>query len=95
MRTLALYAARMAAVASLDIANTLPVDVADEGAAEATLGARGGCWWGMEGLESGEMERCASSRWGGMGGTAGESGAEVGPNTGEKVGEGSEDSQLS
>lgn len=78
-RTLALYAARIAAVASFVMLNTL-AEV--EGAFDATL-------WGRD---------CGSSRRGGnepcIDGEAGGDAA-AGSKTGEKVGEGSDDSQLS
>lgn len=80
LRTLALYAARIAAVASLVMLNTLPDEA--EGAFERTLGAR-------------EWVRLASSRREGSVAVVGDIGTEEGPKTGENTGEGRDDSQLS
>lgn len=84
LRTLALYAARIAAVASFVRLNTLETLAAVEGTVDATLGAR----------ECGPDEVCSSSR-GGNPADVGETGAGSGSRAGEKFGEGNDDSQLS
>ena len=80
-RTLALYAARIAAVASFVMLNTL-ADV--DGAVDATLGAR-------------DCTVVSSSRGGRLPDDDGDAGggAAAGSITGENEGEGSDDSQLS
>ena len=84
LRTLALYAARIAAVASFVMLNTLP---AVDGTVEATLGAREcGC------VSAAKVD---NSRRGGSVAVVGEMGTGMGSRRGEKTGDGSDDSQLS
>lgn len=91
-RTLALYAARIAAVASFVMLKTLPDDA--EGAVETTLGAREcGCARGECGCV--REARLDSSNRDGRVALVGEVGTGVGWRMGENAGEGNEDSQLS